>query len=264
MAVAERVLSRRPRPRWRATSRSPDRTPDPLRPRMEPLILVVEDDRPTRDAMRALLVREGYRVVCAADGREALDFLSGPEAPAAILLDLALPGLSGGEFRDRQRRDPALAGIPVLLVSGEAALAGAAASLGTAGYFPKPVEVEDLLRALRTPGEGPARPSDGRAPGGRRQQPLQVRQVERLEQEGVEARLVAPSPVLRLARPRGRHEQGLFQPRQPAEAAGHLAAVQARQADVQQSRLRAERAGQFQGGRPVVRGPGVVPPHGQE
>src|SRR5262245_12111248 len=105
-------------------------------------LLVVEDCAVTRAALTRLLQRAGYDVAGAANGQEALDQLG----PAAILLDLDMPALSGWEFC--WRRDPRLKRIPVLLLSGEDGLAETAATLNVAGYFPKPVDDEELLDAL--------------------------------------------------------------------------------------------------------------------
>jgi CheY-like chemotaxis protein len=80
--------------------------------------LVVEDDPITSGAVRMFLQWEGYRVDCAADGREALDRLrQAGEKPDLILLDVLMPVLDGQQFREEQRRDPALNGIPVVVVS---------------------------------------------------------------------------------------------------------------------------------------------------
>jgi CheY-like chemotaxis protein len=95
-------------------------------------------------------------VACAANGREALDHLGGPDRPCLILLDLSMPVMDGWEFLARQRRSPLLAHIPVILVSAEGDLPRLATSLGVAGYFPKPVEAGGLLRAIRVLGGGRA------------------------------------------------------------------------------------------------------------
>jgi chemotaxis family two-component system sensor histidine kinase/response regulator PixL len=112
-------------------------------------ILVVDDCPATRSALQRLLEGAGYDVACAADGQEALNQLRRSPVPAAILLDLNMPGLSGWDFRERQLHDQQLGRIPVLLLSGEEGLADTAASLGAAGYFPKPVDVDGLLHALQ-------------------------------------------------------------------------------------------------------------------
>jgi len=117
-------------------------------------ILVVEDNAPTREAMRTLLEAEGYSVVCAANGREALAGLGRTEPPSVILLDLNMPGMDGWHFRREQQQDENLAGIPVVLLSSEHDLPRIAASLQTAGYFPKPVVLDRLLACVRSLTEG--------------------------------------------------------------------------------------------------------------
>jgi CheY-like chemotaxis protein len=81
-------------------------------------ILLVEDDADTRDSMRRLLELWGYRVLCAADGREALSLLSG-ELPCLILMDLRMPDMDGWQFRQQLWQEPRLATIPVILISAE-------------------------------------------------------------------------------------------------------------------------------------------------
>jgi CheY-like chemotaxis protein len=117
-------------------------------------ILVVEDNAPTRKAMKALLEAEGYRVGCAANGREGLDWLGRTELPSVILLDLNMPGMDGWQFRRHQQQDANLAGIPVVLLSSEHDLPRIAASLHAADYFPKPIELDDLLACVRSLTEG--------------------------------------------------------------------------------------------------------------
>src|SRR6266404_2870121 len=83
-------------------------------------ILVVEDNADVRDAWEALLEGEGYRVVSAASGREALRWLRSSEVmPTLILLDLIMPGMNGWDFRAEQSQDETLASIPVIVVSAD-------------------------------------------------------------------------------------------------------------------------------------------------
>ena len=112
-------------------------------------VLVVEDDAVTRDAIKAVLEGDGYGVACAHDGRQALDRLSVSEPPALILLDLMMSGMDGREFRREQERDPALASIPVVVVSAAGDGPATAAALGAADYLQKPVEFDDLLATVR-------------------------------------------------------------------------------------------------------------------
>jgi CheY-like chemotaxis protein len=111
-------------------------------------ILIVEDNDDIRTTLASLLKAAGYGVVCKTNGREALDYLRTADPPTAILLDLNMPVMNGWEFRQEQRQDPALAAIPVLLLSGEPHLSRTAASIGAAGHIAKPVEVGCLFRSI--------------------------------------------------------------------------------------------------------------------
>jgi anti-anti-sigma factor len=112
-------------------------------------LLVIEDDALTSYTLKRVLEREGYSVACAADGREALERLRAEGTPSLILLDLVMDGMDGWAFREHQRQDPALAGIPVVVVSGTADVPGSAASLGAVAYLVKPVEFDLLLQTVR-------------------------------------------------------------------------------------------------------------------
>jgi two-component system chemotaxis response regulator CheY len=111
-------------------------------------LLLVDDDGLTRQAFGIVLTRQGYTVRGAADGQEALDSLRSGPLPDCILLDLPMPAMSGKQFRTRQRQHKEWAGIPVLVVSGDARGEEEAALMGAAGYLAKPVDVEDLLDAV--------------------------------------------------------------------------------------------------------------------
>src|SRR2546427_3268392 len=100
-------------------------------------ILVVEDDPDARDEMARVLRSEGYDVAAAGDGEQALAELR-RAAPALILLDLMMPVMDGFEFRVRQMQDPALAGIPVIVLSGGRDVQRQAAAPGATSCLPKP------------------------------------------------------------------------------------------------------------------------------
>jgi CheY-like chemotaxis protein len=112
---------------------------------MSKSVLVVEDDPLIRGAMQLVLEWEDYRVTCACNGREALHLLRSGERPSCILLDLMLPVLDGWQFRREQQQDPALAAIPVVVVSA----AYRAACLQASGHVQKPFQPEELLEAIR-------------------------------------------------------------------------------------------------------------------
>jgi CheY-like chemotaxis protein len=111
-------------------------------------VLLVEDDADTRSVMQTVIQRSGFAVETAADGREALDQLRSDLKPAVILLDLMMPRMDGWQFRAEQRQDPALADIPVVLVSATHDLHEQADALGADGYLQKPVIFEELLNLL--------------------------------------------------------------------------------------------------------------------
>ena len=81
-----------------------------------PRVLIVEDDLNAREMMRRLLVGEGWGVIVAANGREALDRLT-VERPNLILLDLMMPEMDGFEFLAEFRKNPKFASTPVIVVT---------------------------------------------------------------------------------------------------------------------------------------------------
>src|SRR5947208_16254859 len=97
-------------------------------------LLVVEDDADVRHALTLFLEGAGHTVRTAANGREALEQLHANGRPDLIVLDLAMPVMNGWEFRGHQRRDPALADIPV----GVLTAAGPGGELARVSCLPKP------------------------------------------------------------------------------------------------------------------------------
>jgi two-component system response regulator MprA len=121
--------------------------------------MIVEDDADIRSALASILRSEGYRVACACDGREALDLLRGGVAPDVILLDLMMPVMSGHDFRAAQLADPALASIPVVVLTADGGIRDAARMLGAADAFAKPFDVEALLSTIERVGRAPPPPA---------------------------------------------------------------------------------------------------------
>jgi CheY-like chemotaxis protein len=111
-------------------------------------ILIVEDDMDLREALSEVLRDEGYSVAMAADGREALDRLRRQSPPSLILLDLTMPVMNGWQFRAEQRQDPALSGIPVVVLSAGDYRAEQMGQLGVTDYLRKPIELSRLLRMI--------------------------------------------------------------------------------------------------------------------
>jgi CheY-like chemotaxis protein len=81
-------------------------------------VLVVEDDALSREALAYAFKTEGYSVSCAENGKRGLDLLHKSPRPSAILLDLGLPVIDGYEFIRRQKQDPEVSDIPVIVMTG--------------------------------------------------------------------------------------------------------------------------------------------------
>jgi CheY-like chemotaxis protein len=114
-------------------------------------ILIVDDDNDVRSALSELLEEEGFSVNGAPNGREALALLRGGNVhPAVILLDLMMPGMDGWDFRSEQMRDPALAGVPVVIVSASGfSRESIRTQFRPAAYVEKPIERTALLAVIR-------------------------------------------------------------------------------------------------------------------
>lgn len=113
------------------------------------VILLIEDDQDIRASTAELLVDEGFSVVEAEDGGAGLAQLRGGLAPALILLDLMMPGLTGWGFRREQLADPLLREIPVLVITASG-LSDAVLKqdLGEVGLVRKPFGAQALLSEI--------------------------------------------------------------------------------------------------------------------
>lgn len=113
-----------------------------------PRLLLVEDDFALRAYMAELLIQEGYDVVCAADGAEAIARLQHePTPPAAILLDIMLPRMGGVSFRQMQLRSADLRDIPTVAMTGTKNVKGLS-ELGFKAVLAKPVDLNRLVDLL--------------------------------------------------------------------------------------------------------------------
>lgn len=109
-------------------------------------VLVIEDDEDIAELVAHNLKRNGYEVVCAADGEEGLAAASS-ETPDLVILDIMMPGKDGFEvFRELKRGDRTSA-IPVLFLSARAQLEDklTGLSLGADDYITKPFSPKELL-----------------------------------------------------------------------------------------------------------------------
>ena len=110
-------------------------------------VLIVEDDEDLRDMMAQLLTIEGFQTATAANGREALEYLHHTSKPNLILLDLMMPVMDGWEFRRQQKADPAIAPVPVIVLS--ALDPSRAAGVDATAFLKKPLDFDRLLELVR-------------------------------------------------------------------------------------------------------------------
>jgi CheY-like chemotaxis protein len=117
-------------------------------PAPTPAVVLVDDDRDTREVLTELLEDEGYRVMTAHDGADALEKLAQGIVPRLIILDLNMPGLNGADFAHRLLLEPTFGRVPVLVVSGSATGRQQAALLGADAFLEKPLRRAELLEQV--------------------------------------------------------------------------------------------------------------------
>jgi chemosensory pili system protein ChpA (sensor histidine kinase/response regulator) len=135
--TADRAMGDRPRARVAPVS-------------TQPLVMIVDDSLTVRKITSRLLTREGYMVIAAKDGLDALQLL-GERIPDAILLDIEMPRMDGFEFAKTIKADHNLVDIPIIMITSRTAEKhrNRAAELGIDLYLGKPYQEEELLRNLR-------------------------------------------------------------------------------------------------------------------
>jgi DNA-binding response OmpR family regulator len=112
------------------------------------VVLVVDDDKSSRSLLELALSTEGYDVRSAANGAAGLDGARRLH-PDVILLDLTMPIMDGFAFRAAQLLDPAIAGIPVICISGREDSKDAVRDLKLAGSAGKPFALDDVVFQVR-------------------------------------------------------------------------------------------------------------------
>ena len=112
------------------------------------MVLLVEDDVEIRDILQDLLEAEGYDVVPASHGRQALEFLDGVRGgklPDLMVLDMMMPLLDGGQVLETMKSDPVLSSVPVVVLSAVAR----ERPPGAAAFLRKPIPLQKLFDTIR-------------------------------------------------------------------------------------------------------------------
>ena len=111
-------------------------------------VLLAEDDVEIRDILQDLLEAEGYDVIPASHGRQALEFLQGARGeklPDLVVLDLMMPLVDGVQVLKAMKGDPVLAAIPVVVLSAVVRERPA----GAAAFLRKPIPLQKLFDTIR-------------------------------------------------------------------------------------------------------------------
>ena len=114
-------------------------------------ILLVEDEELLANILKQRLEKEGFNVVLARDGEEALNILKDAK-PDLLLLDIILPKVSGFELMSKLQEDPRYAKVPIVVVSnlGQEGDIKKGEMLGAIGYFVKAhLSIEELVERVK-------------------------------------------------------------------------------------------------------------------
>jgi two-component system cell cycle response regulator DivK len=114
-------------------------------------ILLVEDNEMNRDMLSRRLLRNGFEVVMAVDGQQAVDMATS-EKPAIILLDMSLPVIDGWEATRQVKANPGTSSIPVIALTAHAMAEdeAKARAAGCDDFDTKPVDIQRLVGKIQT------------------------------------------------------------------------------------------------------------------
>lgn len=125
----------------------------PVAPVQKPKVrtLVVEDNTNERQLLAQLLSLQGCECETAADGLDALDYLSSHRKPDVVLLDLMMPRCDGARTLTEIRRNPDFSGLKVFAISGTSPqeMGLSTGPGGVDAWFPKPVNTQKLFEAIQ-------------------------------------------------------------------------------------------------------------------
>lgn len=115
---------------------------------MPKCVLVVDDDNLTRELIKSTLRSKGYEIMAAEDGEIALGLLK-DKKPDLILLDVQMPNMDGYTFVMKKLADPALAPIPVIVLSAMGKTEPLFKRHGIKAYLLKPINTQELLTKIQ-------------------------------------------------------------------------------------------------------------------
>jgi DNA-binding response OmpR family regulator len=117
---------------------------------MNRTVMIVEDDREIRISLKDILEDEGYNVLSASNGQEALEMLyTADSLPCFIILDLMMPVLDGIGFRKVQAINSQLSMIPTAIVSADGQLTKKAELAGVNDFIKKPINLDELFALVK-------------------------------------------------------------------------------------------------------------------
>ena len=117
-----------------------------------PTVLVVDDDADVREMLELFLTHSGFEIRSAANGAQALERMR-EKRPCVVLLDLMMPVMTGWQFRERQLEDPALASVPVVVITAAYDHKSVGRQLGLP-CLSKPVDLEELVTIVHQACDG--------------------------------------------------------------------------------------------------------------
>ncbi|HUF14041.1 MAG TPA: response regulator [Longimicrobiales bacterium] len=117
-------------------------------------ILLAEDHLDSREAMRALLEAHGYRVVEAANGREAVERAL-QERPDLVLMDIMMPEMDGFEATRVLRSQEGTRGVPIIAVTAMDGAQRLSVQAGANDFIAKPIDTRGLMAKIRSWLPGP-------------------------------------------------------------------------------------------------------------
>jgi CheY-like chemotaxis protein len=111
-------------------------------------VLVVDDDDGIRCALAQALEEEGYQVATAINGADALEHLRAGARPCIILLDIMMPVLDGRAFLELKLADPAIAEVPVVVITADGRALRDPMMLNARAVLAKPISLDVLLETV--------------------------------------------------------------------------------------------------------------------